>query len=59
MDSTFPSNNFGIIGFSTTKISGPNIDLLCVWISDTVPFCENHANLYFDAEHLEKGLQRG
>ena len=39
--------------------SGPNLDLLCIQQSDAVPFCENYVKLYFDAKHLEKGLNRG
>ena len=33
--------------------TGPNLDLLCIQQSDTVPFCVNYAKLYFDAKHLE------
>ena len=40
-------------------LAGPNIDLLCIWQLDTAPFCENKAKPYFDAKHLEKGLNRG
>ena len=42
------------------KISspGPNLDLLCVWQSNAVPICENYVELYFDAKHLEKVLNR-
>ena len=36
-------------------ITGPNLDLLCIWQSDTAPFCENYAKLYFGTKHLEKG----
>ena len=25
------------------QIPGPNLDLLCIWQSDTAPFCENYA----------------
>ena len=38
---------------------GPNLDLLCVQQLGTAPFCENYAKFYFDAKHLEKGLNRG
>ena len=38
--------------------SGPNLDLLCVQQSGAAPFCENYAELHFDAKHLEKGLNR-
>ena len=37
---------------------GPNLDLLCVWQSDTAPFCENYTKFYFDAKHSEKRLNR-
>ena len=37
----------------------PNLDLLSVQQSDAVPFCENYTKLYFNAKHLEKGLNRG
>ena len=36
----------------------PNLDLLCARQSDTAPFCENYAKLYFDAKYLKKGLNR-
>ena len=36
----------------------PNLDLLCVWQSDTTNFCEKYAKPYFYAKHLEKGLNR-
>ena len=39
--------------------SGPNLDLFCVPLLIAAPFCENYAKLYFDAEHLEKGLSIG
>ena len=39
--------------------SGPNLDLLCVQQSGAAPICENYSMLYFDAKHLEKGLNRG
>ena len=38
---------------------GPNLDLLCIRQSDAAPFFENYAKLYFDAKHLEKGLNSG
>ena len=34
------------------------LDLLCPTIG-CCTFCENNAKLYFDAKHLEKGLNRG
>ena len=39
--------------------TGPNLDLLCIQLSNAAPFCKNYAKLYFDAKHLEKGLNRG
>ena len=48
----------GLIGQSLEKCPGPNLDLLCVRQSDATPFCENYAKLYFDAKHLEKGLNK-
>ena len=39
--------------------SGLNLDLLCVQELGTASFCKNFAKLYFDAKHLEKGLQNG
>ena len=38
---------------------GHILDLYCVRLSNAAPFCENYAKLYFDAKHLEKGLNRG
>ena len=40
-------------------ISCPNLNLLCVRQSNAASFCENYAKLYFDAKHLEKGLNKG
>ena len=37
-------------------LSGHILDLYYVWLSNTAPFCENYAKFYFDAKHLEKGL---
>ena len=34
------------------------LDLSCAGQSNTAPFCKNYAKLYFDAKHLEKGLNR-
>ena len=36
-----------------------NLDLLCICQSGDALFCENYAKLYFDAKHLEKGLNKG
>ena len=38
---------------------GPNLDLLGIQQLDAFPFCKNYADLYFDAKHLGKGLNRG
>ena len=38
--------------------SGPKLDLLCVQQSGAALFFENYVKLYFDAKHLEKGLNR-
>ena len=35
------------------------LDLYCVRLLNAAPFFENYAKLYFDAKHLEKGLNRG
>ena len=40
-------------------LSGHILDLYYVWLSNTAPFCENYAKFYFDAKHLEKGLNVG
>ena len=48
-----------IIHVSPSINPGPNLDHLCVWQSDTAPVYENYAKLYFDAKHLDKGLNRG
>ena len=39
--------------------AGPNLDRLCVRQLQAAAFCENYTKLYFDAKHLEKGLNRG
>ena len=39
--------------------SGLNLDLFWVQQSGAASFCENYAKLYFDAKHLEKGLNWG
>ena len=39
-------------------LAGHIIDLYCVQLSNAAPFCESYAKLYFDAKHLEKGLNR-
>ena len=35
-----------------------HILLYCIQLSNTAPFCKNYTKLYFDAKHLEKGLNR-
>ena len=45
-----------------TMLDGPsslNLDLFRDRQSGAALFCENYAKLYFDAKHLEKGLNRG
>ena len=37
--------------------AGPNLDLSCVRLSNAANFCKNYATLYFDAKHLEKGIE--
>ena len=44
------------IYFISFIFTGNVLVLYCVWLSNAAPFCENYANLYFDAKHLEKGL---
>ena len=43
-------NNGGLSYLQT----GPNLDLLRLWQSNAVPFCENHPNLYYDAKEVNK-----
>ena len=38
--------------------AGHILDLCCVWLFNTAPFCENYTKVYFDAKLLEKGLNR-
>ena len=38
--------------------AGCTLDLYCVQLSSTALFCENDAKLYFDAKHLEKGMNK-
>ena len=47
------------IGRLHFRLSGPNLDLLCVRQSDAPPFCENYVKLCFDAKHIEEGLKGG
>ena len=44
-----------------TKIfaaSGHIVELYCVPLSNAALFCQNYAKFYFNAKHLEKGLNR-
>ena len=43
----------------TLKATGHILDLYCVQLSNTAPFFENYAQIYFNAKHFEKGLNRG
>ena len=36
--------------------AGYILDLYCVQLSNTAPFCENYTQLYFNAKHLKKRL---
>ena len=36
--------------------AGHILDLYCIRLLNAAPFCENYTKLYFDAKHLEKGL---
>ena len=49
------------IGFGSKlmKLTGLNLDLFYIRQSNAAPFCKNYAKFYFDAKHLEKGLNRG
>ena len=40
-------------------LPGHILDLYCIQLSNTAPFCKNYATLYFDAKYLEKGLKGG
>ena len=54
--STLHYNNSAALTF--LMLPGHILDLYCVRLSNTAPFCKNYAKLYFDAKHLEKGLNR-
>ena len=41
------------------RIAGPNLDLLCVRQSDTLPINEIYAKLYFQAKHLKRDSMGG
>ena len=38
---------------------GHILDLYCIIPLNAARFCENYTKLYFDAKHLEKGLNSG
>ena len=38
--------------------AGHTLDLYYIWLSNAASFCKNYTKLYFDAKHLEKGLNR-
>ena len=38
--------------------TGHILDLCCVRLSNVALICENYVKLYFDAKHLENGLNR-
>ena len=39
--------------------AGHNLNVYCVRLSNSTPFCGNYEELYFDAKHSEKGLNSG
>ena len=41
------------------ELAGHILDLYCIQLLNADPFCENRAKVYFDAKHLEKGLNSG
>ena len=47
------------LGFGQGIFTGHILDLYCVRLSKAVRSCENCTNLYIDAKHLEKELNRG
>ena len=40
-------------------LAGHNLDLLKIQQSGFAVVCENYSKVYFDAKHLENGLNRG
>ena len=38
--------------------AGPNLHIFCVRLLIAALFGENYTKIYFDAKHLEKGLNR-
>ena len=45
--------------YYSSASSGRILDLHHVRLSNTAPFCENYAELYFEAKHLKNGLNKG
>ena len=45
--------------FIFLSMAGHILDLYCVQLLNGAPFCENYTKFYFDAKHLEKGLNVG
>ena len=41
------------------QITGHILDPYCIRLSNAGPLCKNYAKFYFDAKHLEKGLEGG
>ena len=53
------SRNPRVISLKNWSTTGHILDLYCVQLSNAAPFCQNYTKLYFDAKHLENGLNRG
>ena len=57
----FKVNNDVVLVYIRLPLNFPGhiLDLYCaIYISNAAPFCEKYAKHYFDAKHLEKGLNR-
>ena len=52
------SKNLVLSAF-VSSFTGHILDLYCIRLSNAAPFYNNYAKLYFDAKHLEKGLNKG
>ena len=48
-----------ITKFQFLQITGHILDPYCTRLSNAGPLCKNYGKFYFDATHLEKGLNRG
>ena len=46
----------GMIPSTFLLRTGHILDLYCIQLLNAAPFSENYTKLYFDAKHLEKGL---